>query len=52
MFGTEPIEFAVATVIAVHAERLDLGYLREWAQYLNVNDLLDRVLAERHQPLG
>ena len=42
----------VLGVIAVQGDRLDLGYLREWAQYLNVNDLLDRVLAERHQPLG
>jgi len=75
-FGTEPVEFAVATeedvilsklrwyrlcgersdqqwndvlgVIAVQGERLDLAYLREWALYLNVNDLLDQALLERH----
>jgi hypothetical protein len=79
VFGTEPVEFAVATaedvilgtlrwyrlggersdqqwndvlgVIAVQGERLDLAYLREWARYLNVNDLLDQALLERHSPL-
>ena len=80
VFGTEPIEFAVATaedvilsklrwyrlrgersdqqwndvlgVIAVQGERLDLAYLREWARYLKVNDLLDQALPERHEPFS
>lgn len=79
VFGTEPVEFAVATaedvilsklrwyrlggetsdrqwndilgVIAVQGEGLDMAYLREWALYLNVNDLLDQVLLERHGTL-
>ena len=78
VFGTEPIELAVATpedvilsklrwyrlggetsdqqwndvlgVIAVQRERLDLVYLREWACYLKVDDLLEQSLAERHEP--
>lgn len=80
VFGTEPIEFAVATaedvilsklrwyrlggerseqqwndvlgVIAVQGDGLDIAYLREWALYLNVNDLLDKVFSEHHEPLG
>jgi hypothetical protein len=79
VFGTEPVEFAVASaedvilsklrwyrlggesseqqwndvlgVIAVQRDRLDLAYLHEWARYLNVNDLLDQALLERHDPL-
>ena len=40
----------VLGVIAVQRERLDLAYLREWAQYLKVDDLLEQSLAERHEP--
>lgn len=80
VFGTEPIDLAVATaedvilsklrwyrlggekssqqwndvlgVVAVQRERLDMAYLREWARYLNVSDLLDQALEERHEPIG
>ena len=38
-------------VIAVLQNRLDLAYLREWAGYLNVADLLEQALSERHEPL-
>ena len=79
MFGTEPVEFAVATpedvilsklsryrkghgvgeqqwndvlgVIAVQAEKLDLAYMREWAAYLKVSDLLEQALQERHEAM-
>ncbi len=40
----------VLGVIAVQRERLDLAYLREWACYLKVDDLLEQSLAERHEP--
>ena len=36
----------VAGVIKVQGERLDLDYLREWADHLGVSDLLERALAE------
>ena len=42
----------VLGVIAVQCERLDLPYLREWARYLKVHDLLEQSLAERHEPLS
>ena len=41
----------VLGVISVQRDRLDLGYLREWARYLNVDDLLEQALSERHEPL-
>lgn len=36
----------VAGVIKVQAERLDFDYLREWADRLNVRDLLEQLLGE------
>ena len=39
----------VLGVIAVQGERLDLDYMREWAAYLEVGDLLEQVLSERHE---
>ncbi len=33
-------------VLKVSGPRLDLGYLREWAPYLKVDDLLERLLGE------
>jgi predicted nucleotidyltransferase len=36
----------VAGVVKVQGARLDLDYLREWAQRLNVRDLLEQVLGE------
>src|SRR5579864_2180951 len=36
----------VLGVIAVQGDRLDLPYLREWAEYLDVSSLLKRALAE------
>lgn len=33
-------------VLKVSGPRLDLVYLRQWAPYLKVNDLLERLLAE------
>jgi hypothetical protein len=33
-------------VLKVSGPRLDLGYLRHWAPYLKVEDLLERLLAE------
>jgi len=42
----------VLGVIAVQRERLDFAYLREWARYLKVDDLLEQSLAERHEPLS
>ena len=41
----------VLGVISVQRDRLDLAYLRDWAQYLKVDDLLEQVLAERHEPI-
>ena len=38
-------------VISVQGDRLDLAYLREWAGYLKVDDLLGQALTERHEPL-
>ncbi len=34
-------------VLKTRADELDLGYLRHWANMLNVNDLLERALNER-----
>lgn len=42
----------VQGVIRVQAERLDLGYLREWAAELGVADLLEGALAEGGIGLG
>ena len=42
----------VLGVIAVQGDGLDSAYLREWARYLNVNDLLDKAFSEHHEPLG
>ena len=39
----------VLGVIAVQGERLDLGYLREWAEHLRLGDLLEQALAEQHE---
>ena len=39
----------VLGVIAVQRDRLDMPYLREWAAYLKVDDLLEQALAERHE---
>lgn len=36
----------VRGVLKVSGERLDLVYLRHWAKYLKVDDLLERILAE------
>jgi hypothetical protein len=36
----------VAGVIKVQDQRLDISYLREWADKLNVRDLLEKVLEE------
>ena len=41
----------VLGVIAVNRESLEMAYLHEWASYLKIEDLLDRILAERHEPL-
>ena len=35
----------VIGVLKVQAERLDLDYLRQWAQELGVSDLLERALS-------
>ena len=40
----------VLGVISVQRDRLDLGYLRELARYLKLEDLLDQSLSERHGP--
>ena len=36
----------VLGVMKVQADRLDLAYLRQWADQLNVSDLLERALTE------
>jgi len=41
----------VLGVIAVQRERLDSDYLRQWAGVLGVSELLEKALAERHEPL-
>ncbi len=38
----------VLGVIAVQGDRLHLAYMREWADYLNVTDLLEQALTEKH----
>lgn len=40
----------VLGVIAAQSGRLELPYLREWAQYLGVADLLEQALAEGRGP--
>jgi hypothetical protein len=35
-------------VVAVQGDRLDLPYLRHWAAHLNLSDLLEAALTERH----
>lgn len=40
----------VLGVIAVQRDKLDLPYLREWAQYLDLSDLLERALTEGREP--
>ena len=42
----------VLGVLAVQAERLDLTYLREWAAYLGMGELLEEALTERHEPFS
>lgn len=37
----------VLGVIAVQGPKLDLAYLREWAGYLGIRNLVDRALSER-----
>jgi hypothetical protein len=39
----------VLGVIAVQGDELDLGYLREWAEYLGVWNLLEKALAESRE---
>jgi len=39
----------VLGVIAVQGNGLDLSYLREWAEYLGVPDLLEKALAETRE---
>ncbi|MFN2303659.1 MAG: hypothetical protein ACK2TV_07990 [Anaerolineales bacterium] len=36
----------VVGILKVQGERLDLDYLRQWAQELNVSDLLERALSD------
>jgi hypothetical protein len=38
----------VLGVIAVQGERLDLAYMRRWADYLSISDLLEQALTEKH----
>lgn len=40
----------ILSVIAVKRDQLDAAYLADWASHLGLKDLLDRALAERHQP--
>jgi hypothetical protein len=40
----------VLGVIAAQSDRLDSPYLREWAQYLGVADLLEQALAQGREP--
>jgi hypothetical protein len=40
----------VLGVIAVQGDGLDLGYLREWAEYLGVPNLLEKALVEEREP--
>jgi hypothetical protein len=40
----------VLGVIAVQGDSLDMAYLREWAGYLGIADLLGQALAEKHEP--
>ena len=35
----------VRGILSVQAERLDLDYVRDWADRLGIRDLLDRLLA-------
>jgi hypothetical protein len=37
----------VRGIVAVQAERLDVGYLRRWAGQLGILELLERALFER-----
>lgn len=41
----------VLGVIAVQRDRFDYAYLREWAAYLKIADLLEEALAERHEEM-
>ncbi len=41
----------VLGVIAVQGHRLDMAYLRQWADYLKVSDLLEQAITERHKPI-
>ena len=36
----------VQAIARIQGDRLDLEYLRRWASFLNVTDLLERVLRE------
>jgi hypothetical protein len=40
----------VLGVIAVQRDKLDLPYLRQWARYLDLSDLLERALTEGREP--
>lgn len=45
--GTSARQLAdVAGIIKVQSDRLDVAYLREWADKLDVRDLLDKVLED------
>ncbi len=37
----------VRGILSVQAERLDMAYLREWADRLGIRDLLDRLMTQR-----
>jgi len=40
----------VLGVVSVQGDGLDLRYLREWAEYLGIPDLLEKALAEGREP--
>lgn len=50
--GTSNVQWNdVLGVIAVQRDHLDYAYLRRWAQFLGLSQLLEEVLAERHEPM-
>lgn len=40
----------VLGVLAVQSDALDYSYLRLWAAYLEIQDLLEKALSEHHEP--
>ena len=38
--------FDVLSVLRIQQGRMDLGYMRQWAEKLGVSDLLEQALAE------